>query len=134
MFKPHHENNAKFIPLTTDFQNVSGGGKTVPAISAAATVDDRGVVNVSLTNVDLSASRDVTIDLVSRRASYTIKSAEVVTGPQINTANDYGKPAAVDIKPLSESDYSLNGKTVRIKMPSKSVVMIRLAAQTMEPE
>lgn len=124
MYKPHHKNNAKFLPMTaSNFEKANG---TVPALSAAASVDDSGFVNISFTNCDISATRNVTVTLTSSKASYTIKSAEVITGPAINTTNPFGGPEQVNIQTLEASAYSVNGKTLSVTLPSKSVVMVRL--------
>ncbi|MBN1306689.1 MAG: T9SS type A sorting domain-containing protein [Chitinispirillaceae bacterium] len=128
MFKPHHMNNAKFAPITASkFENANG---SIAAINAAASVDDSGYVNVSLVNVDLSATRQVAVTLTSSKASYTVKSAEVVTGPAMNSCNDFGKAEQVNIQTFDASNYSIEGKTLTVKMPSKSVVMIRLLSPT----
>lgn len=124
MYKPHHTNNAKFAPImSSEFANVNGN---VPSGNAAATVDDSGIVNISITNVDLSSTHEVTVTLTSDIEEYAVKSAEVVTGQEINTGNDFGREEQVNIKPFGESNYSLEGKTLTVTMPTKSVVMIRL--------
>lgn len=124
MYKPHHANNAKLAPITaSSFGNVNGN---VPSGNAAATVDDSGIVNVSLTNTDLNSTQEVTVTLMSDEEEYSVKSAEVVTGPEISSGNDFGKDEEVNIKTLDESNYSIEGKTLTVKMPTKSVVMVRL--------
>ena len=130
MYKPHHTDNAKFAPITaSNFNNVNGN---VPSGNAAATVDDNGIVNISITNVDLASTHDVTVTLTSDAEKYTVKSAEVVTGPALNSGNDFGKDEVVNIKTLDESNYSLEdeGKTLKVTMPTKSVVMVRLQPPT----
>ncbi len=125
MFKPHHSNNARFAPITSSrFENANG---STPVGNAAATVDDSGNVNISMVNVDLSSTRQITFTLTSSKiSSLSVKSAEIITGPAINTTNDFGKPEQVNIQPFESSNYSLDGKTLTVKMPTKSVIMIRL--------
>jgi alpha-L-arabinofuranosidase len=124
MFKPHHANNAKSLPMSNHtFENANGN---TPSGNAAATVDDSGIVNISITNCDLSVERTVVVTLTSNVDEYVVKSAEVVTGPQKNSANDFGKDEVVNIKTLDESNYTLEGKKLTVKMPTKSVVMVRL--------
>jgi alpha-N-arabinofuranosidase len=124
LYKPHHANGAKSIPITASaFENANG---SVPAISAAASVDAGGFVNVSLTNCDLSATRKVTVTLTSSHAEYRVVSAEVVTGSEYTTTNPFGNAEQVNIQPLAASTYSVSGKTLTVTMPKTSVVMIRL--------
>jgi alpha-N-arabinofuranosidase len=124
MFKPHHANNAKFAPVTaSQFENTNG---STPMGNAAATVDDSGYVNVSIVNNDLSATRQVTVNLTSKFGGYIVKSAEVVTGASYTSFNDFGKNEEVNIKTLDAAAYSVSGKTLSVTMPKISVVMIRL--------
>lgn len=131
MYKPHHNNNAKVAPITAStFENVNGGGTSMAAVTTFASVDDSGTVNISFTNVDLSATRKVNVTLTSTAPSYTVKSAEVVTGSAINSCNDFGAAEQVNIKTLEASNYSLNGKSLSVTLPTKSIVMIRLTPPT----
>lgn len=124
MYIPHHSNNAKLVPVTaSSYQNVNGN---VQAVTACATVDDSNTVNISFTNVDMSATRSVNVTLTSSKPSYSVKSAEVITGPAINTGNDFGAAEQVNIKTLDASKYTLTGKTLSVTLPPLSVAMIRL--------
>jgi alpha-N-arabinofuranosidase len=128
MYKPHHANNAKCIPVTTSsFEKTND----VPAVNVAATVDSNGIVNVSFVNVDLSATRKVAVTLNNGTAPYTVLSAEVVTGAAYTTTNPFGDAEQVNIKTLEASNYSLsNGNVLNVTLPSKSVSMIRLLPAT----
>ena len=124
MLKPHHENNAKCAPITSSrFENANGN---IQSVIAAATVDDGDTVNVSLTNVDWSSTRRVTVTLTGDVKEYVVKSAEIVTGDAINSCNDFGRNEQVNITTLDESYYRVEGNILTVTMPTKSVVMIRL--------
>jgi alpha-N-arabinofuranosidase len=124
MYKPHHANNAKCIPMSeSNFEKTNN----IPAVNVAATVDASGIVNISFVNIDLSATRKVAITLTGGKAPYTIKSAEVITGSEYNSTNPFGGAEQVNIKPLDASSYSVSGGNVlNVTLPSKSVSMIRL--------
>jgi alpha-L-arabinofuranosidase len=127
LLKPHHVNNAKSAPVTASkIETVSGGGTNLPAINAAASVDAGGFVNISFVNVDLTTTRKITVTLTSGKASYTVKSAEVLTGSAHTSFNDFGAAEQVNIKPLGASNYTMNGKTLTATLPAMSVVMFRL--------
>ncbi len=130
MFIPHHTNNAKQVPITAQSWANTNNGK-VQAVTSFASVGNDGIVNVSFTNCDLLATQRVTVTLSSSKVqAYTVVSAEVITGPAINSFNDYGKAEVVNIKQLDQSSYGISGKTLTVTLPSKSVSMIRLAPQT----
>jgi alpha-L-arabinofuranosidase len=124
MYKPHQTNNAKFAPMTAS--NIEKANGTVPALSAAASVDAGSYVNISLTNCDLSATRPATVTLTSSHAEYRVVSAEVITGSAYTSTNPFGAAEQVNIQPLAASTYSVSGKTLTVTMPKTSVVMIRL--------
>lgn len=124
MYLPHHRNNAKFLPLSAPaIEKVNN----LPAVDVAATVDDSGIVNISFVNIDLTATRKVTVTLTTDITTYTVKSAEIVTGTNLNSTNPFGEAEQVNIKPLEQSAYSVAGKVLTVTLPSKSVSMIRLA-------
>jgi alpha-N-arabinofuranosidase len=125
MYKPHHTNNAKYLPITSSSYEKANGN--VPAVSSAASVDDSGIVNVSFTNCDISATRKVTVTLTTNK-EYGIKSGEVITGPAINTTNPFGGAEQVNIQTLEASNVSISGNVLSVTLPSKSVVMVRLSS------
>ena len=129
MFIPHHTGGAKWAPHTLTSENITGNGMTFPVLSAGTTVDTAGHVNVSLANVDLVNSRTVQVNLTSARAGYTVASAQVITAPAKDSVNDFGQPEAVNIQTLSASSCTIAGKSLRVTLPSKSVVMLVLTPQ-----
>lgn len=126
LFLPHHRANAKWAPNTLESEKLTVHGKTLPVVSAGSTVDEQGRVNVSLVNVDLTATHDVELTIDGGAADYVVSTAEVVTGPAKDSYNDYGQPEVVGIQPLAGSSCSSSGKTVTVRLPSKSVVMLGL--------
>ena len=128
MFRPHHEGNAKFIPVTSmEIDDVN----SIPCLTVGASVDDSNIVNLSFSNIDLSASQSVAVTLNGDVEEYRVKSAEIVTGDNFRSGNDFGKDEDVFIETLNESSYTVEGNLLTAKLPPKSVVMIRLiSAQT----
>ncbi|MDX1285149.1 MAG: alpha-L-arabinofuranosidase C-terminal domain-containing protein, partial [Draconibacterium sp.] len=49
---------------------------------------------------------------------------EIITGEKINSYNDFGEKEEVSIQ--SFKDVKIDGNTVKIKMPAKSIVMVEL--------
>ena len=129
MFLPHHTASAKWAPNTLVTETVRGNNTDIPVISAGTTVDAQGRVNISLANVDLTATRTVQITLTSSKASYSVASAQVITGPAKDTYNDFGQAERVNIQPLPAASCGVSGKSVRVTLPAKSVTMLILTPQ-----
>jgi len=126
MFLPHHRSNAKWAPNTLTSEKITGNSQSFPVLSAGTTVDDQGRINISLANVDLTATRTIGITISSSKTGYTVSSAQVVTGPAKDSYNDFGQTEKVNIQPLDASSCSISGKTLQVKLPSKSVAMLVL--------
>jgi alpha-L-arabinofuranosidase len=126
MLAPHHTNNAKLAPITLTSERITGNGETFNVVSAAATTNDAGQVNISLANLDLVNTRDVTITLDSQTARYAMAAAQVVTGPAKDSFNDFGQPENVNAQMLPDASYQLCGRKLKVTLPSKSAVMLSL--------
>jgi alpha-N-arabinofuranosidase len=128
LFNQHHTNNAKWAPITSSkIENVTGGGFTMPVLTAGSTVNELNEVNLSFSNIDLTKSRSITVTLQKNNIqSYVISSANIVTGAAKNSYNDFGKAEDVNIQPLGKSNYSIIGKTLTVNIPKYSVVMLTL--------
>ncbi|MBN2189313.1 MAG: hypothetical protein JW699_07650, partial [Chitinispirillaceae bacterium] len=132
MFIPHHTNGAKWCPIstssiqTTTQTTQNNGSVTMPVLTVGATVDNSQYVNVSFTNMDISATRQAVVTLTSSQPSYTVASAQVVTGSAINATNNFSAAESVNMQTLSSSNYTMNVKTLTVTLPARSVVMFRL--------
>ncbi len=126
MFVPHHVGGARFAPNQLSSENINGNGQNFPVLSSAATVNDAREVTISLTNVDLVNSREITVELESAIASYVVSRAEIITGSAKDSYNDFGQAETVSIQPLAESAYQHCGRTLKVTLPSKSVVTLTL--------
>ncbi len=129
MFIPHHSSGAKWAPNTLTSENITGNGATFPVLSAGATVDTLGHVNISLANVDLVNTHTIQINLTSAKAGYTVSSAQIITGPAKDSFNDFNQTETVNIETLPASSCTISGKALRVTLPSKSVVMLVLTPQ-----
>ena len=96
---------------------------TLPSISASASQDKEGRIHVSLTNIDPHEDRNVEIDL---RGSDNLSNAagEIITSPNENDYNDFGKPEKVNIQNFSS--FSVQNNILKVDLPAKSVVTIEL--------
>jgi alpha-L-arabinofuranosidase len=90
-------------------------------------VDADGVVSVSLVNVDLENPRTIDVTLDSDWEAYGVESADVITGAEKDTYNDFGQPEAINIQPLDAAAVTACGRSLSVTLPAKSVAMVRLA-------
>jgi len=136
MFKPHHTNGAKWAPISASSiqaftkTTASSGSQSLPILNVGATVDSLKRVNISLTNMDTTGSRQITIMLNSREAAYVLDSAQIIQGTGINSTNAFGSAESVNIKNFTGDTLKNNGKTIAVSMPALSVAMIRVKPST----
>jgi alpha-L-arabinofuranosidase len=134
MFKPHHEHGAKWVPITsptiqtTTQSTAVSGSVDLPVLTVGSTVDTNGRVNISVNNIDLNASRQITINLTSNQPQYILDSAQIVTGPAMNSNNPFGGAETVNLQNFAASNFTLtnSGKTLTATLPARSIVMFRL--------
>ncbi|MGD8860259.1 MAG: alpha-L-arabinofuranosidase C-terminal domain-containing protein [Myxococcales bacterium] len=126
LFVPHHTRGARLAPQVLSVENIDAGGRSFPVLSSTATVNDAGEVHVSLVNVDLAATRNVTVTVDSAEVGYTLDDAQVITGPARDSHNDFGVAETVNIQPLDPASYEACGKRLRASLPPRSVVMFSL--------
>jgi alpha-L-arabinofuranosidase len=126
MFLPHHTANARWAPHALNSEMINGNNTNFPVLSSGATVDDTGAVNISLANVDLVNTRSIDVTLDSSTTSYSLASAQIITGEAKDTYNEFGQPERVNIQPLAAENVQACGRSLSVSLPSKSVVMLRL--------
>ncbi|MBN2188631.1 MAG: T9SS type A sorting domain-containing protein [Chitinispirillaceae bacterium] len=131
MYIPHHTNNARYAPITLTSERVSN----VNAISAAATVDNSSFLHISLTNIDLTATRTVNLTLTNTSFDPAgVDNAQIVTGPAKNSYNPYGGAEVVNMQNFSLSNVTKTGiRTYRVTMPPRSIVMLNFRLSSALP-
>jgi alpha-L-arabinofuranosidase len=129
MFVPHHTSGAQWAPHTLESEDVTGNGNTFPVLSAGTSVDSSGRVNISLVNVDLVNPRTIDVAVSGGASSYIAATAQVITGPDKDSYNDFGQEEVVNIQALPSAECTTSGASLRVVLPAKSVVMVSLVPQ-----
>jgi len=125
MYVPHQ--GARVIPCHIESKTMKAENerskkpRTFQTVSATAS-EKNGVVTLSLTNVDLDNDCEVKVELGSIGVKKV--SGEILTSKNIADYNDFGKAELV--APKSFSGTKLNGNTLTVKMPAKSIVSLTL--------
>jgi alpha-N-arabinofuranosidase len=115
--------DATFLPVELDESPVySLGDCSVPAVSATAARGEDGQIYVSLANLDPDETAEISLTIGG--AAARIASAEILTGPRMDSHNTFEAPD--QIGPRTFDGATLRGGTLQVEMPSKSIVMIAL--------
>ncbi len=108
---------ARAVPVKLASPMVAAPGGSYPALSASAAIDRDGALVVALVNTDPSRSHDVAVDVGRRK----LADARVLTGPAIDSHNDFDRPDRIVPVPFAFH----GGGTPRATLPPRSVVVAR---------
>jgi alpha-N-arabinofuranosidase len=120
MYNVHQD--AKLIPLTIKSNDYVFGNEKLPAISASASKDSTGLVHISLVNIDPKATQDISIDL--QGGNLKTVTGRILASAKLQDYNSFDAPAK--IKPAPFTGAALKGKSLMVKMPPFSVVVLEL--------
>jgi alpha-N-arabinofuranosidase len=121
MYTVHHD--AVLLPITVSSAGwYRLGADSVPAVSASASRDRRGVVHVTMSNLDPTAAREVAVDVQGT----TIGGAtgRILTGATMDAVNTFERPDAVKPVPFTGARVA-NGR-LAVALPPHSVIVLEL--------
>ncbi len=113
---------ALMIPLMINSNDYVMGDKKIPAVSASASKNKDGEVNISLVNMDAAKEQEVTIQLGGIMA--TSVSGRILQSGKLQDHNTFDEPGK--IKPAVFNSAVLNNSSVTVKLPPFSVVTLKL--------
>ena len=113
--------DATYIPVKFDPGTYRHGDFTLPGVDAAAMRDAEGRLWLSLVNLDPDQPKTVAIEI----SGLVVRSAQgrVLTAPNVNSINTYDAPETVVPQPIAGS---VQGGTVSVELPAKSIAMLAL--------
>ena len=115
--------DATFLPLDLQCERkIVRGDRIVPMVSATASRNKEGVVHISLSNVDLTESQDITLSL----GDMSIKSVtgRILTSESIDDYNSFEHSDVVVPKDFKGAKIQKNG--LQVKLPAKSIVVLEV--------
>lgn len=121
MYKVHQD--ATYLPLDLTCDKITvRDNRQIPLISTTASRDAKGVIHVSLSNVDLEQTQDISIDL----QQMTVKSisGQILTSSSINDHNTFDSPNRVKLSDFTGAKIE-KGK-LKISLPAKSIVTLEI--------
>jgi alpha-N-arabinofuranosidase len=120
-YSVHHD--AVLLPITiADNGYYVFGADSVPAVSASVSRDRRGVMHITMSNLDPNQSRTVVAEV--RGQNVTAASARILTAPAITSYNSFEHADVVRPAPFTAA--RLASGQVTVNLPAKSVVVIEL--------
>jgi alpha-L-arabinofuranosidase len=125
MYKPHQD--ATMLPAELESPEYTYEKTKIPAMTAAASRDDKGVMHVSLTNADPHHAITLECRLAGAegaKASDWKIGGQVLTADRMSAYNDFGK--SPDVKPANFDGAKVKDGAVLIEVPAKSVVMLAI--------
>jgi alpha-N-arabinofuranosidase len=110
------------LPLTVASTHYMLTGKKLDAVSASASRDKGGAIHISLVNVDARGDQEITIELGDLAA--TSVAGRVLSAKKLQDHNTFEDPQRVT--PAAFNGATLKGKSLSVKMPPFSVVVLEL--------
>jgi alpha-L-arabinofuranosidase len=123
MYKTHMD--ARFLPTEMKTVPYQVGDITMDALSASASLAEDGNITLSLANVQAADKMKVECDLEGVKIKTV--SGKILTAPAINSYNTFEKPDLV--KNESFSGYKINGNTIALEMPERSIITLYIVQE-----
>lgn len=121
MYNVHQ--GATYLPLELQCSQMQvRDNRTLPLVSATASRNQSGVIHVSLTNVSLDKSQDVTLNFDQLKAKKV--TGRILTADKISAYNTYDNGNLV--APAVFNGAKLKKGALMVKLPAKSIVVLEL--------
>lgn len=121
MYKVHQD--ATHLPIELDCEVMKvRGDRQVPMLSATASKNKEGIVHLSISNISVNESQEVTVNLSDIKAKKV--TGEILTSKDITDYNSFEKPGVVKTLPFNEAKISKG--VLKVKLPAKSIVTLKL--------
>lgn len=110
------------VPVDVQSEAYEYNGISIPAISASASVDGEGKLNLTLSNAN--PHKDVTLKAYVRGFAGSQVKGRVLQGSVMNAHNTFDQPNAVAPKAFDQA--KLNADGLEITVPKMSVVAVQV--------
>lgn len=120
MYNVHQD--ALLVPISIESPSYNFQGKQLTAVSASASKDATGALNISLTNIDYSKPHEVTINL--RGEDFSKISGKILSSAKINDHNTFEQPDKVAVKDFSGA--KLEKGVLKLIIPAYSVIVLNV--------
>ncbi len=121
LFKVHQE--AALIPSEFSSDPPVLGDTGFPALNVSCSSTEDGVVHISIVNLDPVRNIPFECELKGKQQPGTV-TGEILTAPSLQAHNTFEEPELVKITGFSA--MSLNGNTINMNIPSKSIIVLEI--------
>ena len=119
MYRVHHD--ATSIPLEISAPRYGSGADAPLSLHASASRDGRGVLHLSIVNLDPQRSAQVQVALGGRHPKSV--TGRTLTGAAVNALNDFER---APVRPVALRGASFSADGVTATLPSKSVTVLAI--------
>ncbi len=120
MYNVHQ--GALLVPISIESPSYEFQGKKLTAVSASASKDATGAVNISLTNIDYSKPHEVSINL--RGEDFSKVTGQILSSAKINDHNTFDQPNKISVKDFSGA--KLEKGVLKLTIPAYSVIVLNV--------
>jgi alpha-N-arabinofuranosidase len=120
MYSVHQD--ATLLPLEVKSNEYVYEGENLPAISASASKDAKGLTHISLVNIDSKKEQEVVIDI--KDAKFSSVAGRIVASKKLQDYNTFENPNAIQQAEFKQA--RIKGNQLSVKMPPFSVVVLEL--------
>lgn len=96
------------------------GDEKIPQVSVSSSVNEKGIVNITLCNLNPNEDAEIICELDGNM--YSKCSGKVITASKINEYNDFGSDNNVSLKDFKE--VSIDNNVIKLVLPKMSVVSV----------
>jgi alpha-N-arabinofuranosidase len=118
MYKVHHD--ATLLPVELECADYQFGDEKIPALNVSVSRNKIGKIHISLCNLDPKNSAELLCKL--RGAKGQNASGRILTADAMTAHNTFDNPEAISTAAFD--DFKLKGDTLKVTLPSKSVVVL----------
>ena len=122
MYKVHQD--ATLLPSFLQSEEYQQGGRSIPAISASASRDASGVLNLSLCHTD--PAKTATLGIEVRGVPAGAVSGRVLAADALDARNTFQNAGAVQPRDLTTGEACLENGVLRVTLPPASVAVIQI--------
>jgi alpha-L-arabinofuranosidase len=120
LYKVHQD--ATYLNNSLKTEDYIYKDQKLPALSVSASRSDDGTINISIVNIN--PDKDIDLQCEIRGADVKNVTGRILTAPALNAHNTFDQPDNVKLADFTK--MKLKNNIVDLKVPSKSVLVLRL--------
>ena len=119
----HHQGADLLESALSGVEEIGIGEWKVPKLTESVSMDENGVITITINNLSIEASEEVEVTLLEK--GYRVVEAKIVTEKDMHAHNTFDAPEVVTEKDFT--DYKTTDNGLLVNMPVNSVVELRLS-------